>query len=191
MAEKLPFEDGASIKRSLLFCGLNYQFWKVRMKLFVESMNREIWDAIVNGHFVPKFEKNNIFIEKPWSQWTESESKRAQYDCIAKSIITSTLNSDEFFRISQCASAKEMCNILEDTHEGTTDMKRARKHALIQEYKMLWMLKAETISDVQKRFTHIVNHLISLDKIFEREELNIKILKCLDRSWQPKVTAIF
>jgi len=36
-----------------------------------------------------------------------------------------------------------------------------------------------------------VNHLISLGKIFEREELNIKILKCLDRSWQPKVTIIF
>jgi len=35
-----------------------------------------------------------------------------------------------------------------------------------------------------------VNHLISLGKIIEREELNIKILKCLDRSWQPKVTAI-
>jgi len=29
-----------------------------------------------------------------------------------------------------------------------------------------------------------------LGKIFEKEELNIKILKCLDRSWQPKVTTI-
>jgi len=35
-----------------------------------------------------------------------------------------------------------------------------------------------------------VNHLISLGKIFERDELNIKILKSLDRSWQPKVSAI-
>jgi len=52
------------------------------------------------------------------------------------------------------------------------------------------MLERETIVDVQKRFTHIVNHLISLGKIFEREELNIKILKCLDRSWYPKVTTI-
>jgi len=31
---------------------------------------------------------------------------------------------------------------------------------------------------------------MSLGKMFEKEELNIKILKCLDRSWQPKVTAI-
>jgi len=69
-------------------------------------------------------------------------------------------------------------------------MKRARKHALIQEYEMFRMLKGENISDVQKRFTHIVNHLIILGKIFEREELNINILKCLDRSWQPNVTTI-
>jgi len=105
-------------------------------------------------------------------------------------IITSTLNSDEFFRISQCASAKEMWDTLEVTHEGTNDVKKARKHTLIQKYEMFRMLKGESIAEVQKRFTHIVNHLMSLGKIFDKKELNIKILKCLDRSWQPKVTAI-
>ena len=43
---------------------------------------------------------------------------------------------------------------------------------------------------MQKRFTHIVNHLTGLGKVFDKEELNIKVQKCLDRSWQPKVTAI-
>ena len=52
------------------------------------------------------------------------------------------------------------------------------------------MQKGETICDVQKRFSHIVNHLMSLGKNFDKEELNIKILKCLDRTWQPKVTSI-
>jgi len=42
---------------------------------------------------------------------------------------------------------------------------------------------------VHKRFTHIVNHLLALGKTFD-EELNIKILKSLNRTWQPKVTAI-
>jgi len=36
----------------------------------------------------------------------------------------------------------------------------------------------------------LLNHLIGLGKQFDKEELNIKILKCLYRSWQPKVTAI-
>jgi len=31
---------------------------------------------------------------------------------------------------------------------------------------------------------------MGLGKEFDKEELNIKMLKCLDRSWQPKVTAI-
>jgi len=42
-------------------------------------------------------------IEKPWSQWTDAENKKAKFDCIAKNIITFALNSDEFFRISQRA----------------------------------------------------------------------------------------
>ena len=77
MAEKFPFGEGASINRPALFCGLNYQLWNVRMKIFVESINRGIWDGIVNGPFAPKIENDDVFIEKPWSQWTESETKKA------------------------------------------------------------------------------------------------------------------
>jgi len=83
-----------------------------------------------------------------------------------------------------------MWDTLEVTHEGTNEVKKARKHTLIREYEMFRMLNGETIAEVQKRFTHIINHLMSLDKTFEEEELNIKILKCLDRAWKPKVTAM-
>ena len=100
------------------------------------------------------------------------------------------MSSDEFFGVSECKSAKEMWDILEVTHEGTNNVKRARKHAFIQKYEMFRMQKGETISQVQKRFSHIFNHLMSLGKTFEKEELNIKILKYLDRTWQPKVIAI-
>jgi len=52
------------------------------------------------------------------------------------------------------------------------------------------MKQGESITEVRKSFTHNFNHLIGLDKEFDKDELNIKVLKCLDRSWQPKVTAI-
>jgi len=100
------------------------------------------------------------------------------------------LSCDEFLRVSQFSSTKEMWDILEVTHEGTNDVKQAGKHALIQKYELFRMKKGETICDVQKRFSHIVNHLMSLGKTFDKEELNIKILKCLDRTRQLKVTAI-
>ncbi|BAT74608.1 hypothetical protein VIGAN_01231100 [Vigna angularis var. angularis] len=53
------------------------------------------------------------------------------------------------------------------------------------------MNTGETIYEVHKRFTHIVNHLMALGKVFDKEEINIKILKSLNRRWQPKVTTIY
>jgi len=97
---------------------------------------------------------------------------------------------DEFYRVFVCESAKEMWDVLEVTHEGTDEVKRARKNTLIQEYEMFRMKTEKSICDVQKRFTHIVNHLLALGKTFDKEELNIKILKSLNRTWQHKVTAI-
>jgi len=38
------------------------------MKIFVKSIDRGIWDAIVNDPFVPKIEKDDVFIEKSWSE---------------------------------------------------------------------------------------------------------------------------
>ena len=52
------------------------------------------------------------------------------------------------------------------------------------------MKNGETILELQTRFTHIVNHLLGLGKTFEDEELNIKILNCLTRTWEPKITTI-
>ena len=57
-----------------------------------------------------------------------------------------------------------MWEILEMIHEGTNDVKRARKHSLIQEYEFFNMQPKESITDVQKRFTPIVNHLTVLER---------------------------
>ena len=187
---KIPFAKGASINIPSMFGGVNYALWKIRMKIFMESINMGIWYAVVNGPFVHMQVVKEKNVKKPWSKWSESERKKAQYDSLAKNIITSALNMDEFFRVSQCNSAKEMWEVLEVTHEGTNDVKRAREHSLIQEYELFRMQSEESIADVQKQFTHIVNHLTRLGKVFDKEELNIKVLKCLDRNWQPKVTTI-
>jgi len=160
------------------------------MKIFLESVDKGVWDAVVNGPFKPIKIVDGETLPKEFSQWTPDENKRAHYDVRAKNIISSALTLDEFYRVFVCESTKEMWDVLEVTHEGTNEVKRARKNTLIQEYEMFRMKAGENICDVQKRFTHIVNHLLALGKTFDKEELNIKILKSLNRTWQPKVTAI-
>jgi len=184
------FAEWASINRPPLFAGENYPFWKMRMIIFLELVDKGVWDAVVNGPFQPIKVVEGKIVLKEFSQWTLDENKRTRYDVRAKNIISSTLTLDEFYRVSVCESTKEMWDVLEVTHEGTDEVKRARKNTLIQEYEMFRMKAGESICDVQKIFTHIVNHLLTLGKIFDKEELNIKILKSLNRTWQPKVTAI-
>ncbi|XP_068504362.1 uncharacterized protein [Phaseolus vulgaris] len=140
---------------SPLFCGVNYQFWKVRMKIFIHSTDKGIWESIENGPFVPQVKKDDVLVDKPSSEWTGAKSKKVKFDWIAKNIITYALSYNEFFRVSQCSSTKEMWDILEVTHEGTTDVKRARNHALIQEYELFRMQKGESICVVQKRFSQL------------------------------------
>nr|KYP50637.1 hypothetical protein KK1_027574 [Cajanus cajan]KYP50644.1 hypothetical protein KK1_027581 [Cajanus cajan] len=55
---------------------------------------------------------------------------------------------------------------------------------------MFRMKQGETIMDMKKRFTHIINHLKGLGKIFDEEEVNVKVLKSLNRRWQPTMTTI-
>lgn len=107
-----------------------------------------------------------------------------------KKFLASGVGMDEVLRISNCKTAKEICDTLETTHKGTGEVNHSRINTLTQEYEMFRMLPREKIIDMQKRFTHLTNHLASLEKTLTNNELNLKILISLTRAWQPKVTAI-
>jgi len=87
------------------FSGVNYQFWKVRINFFMKSIDRGIWNAIMNGLYIPM---TVVHVEKSYDELTDAENKKVQYNCVAKNIITFALNLDVFFKVSQYNSAKEM-----------------------------------------------------------------------------------
>ena len=63
---KLPFAEGASIHWPPMFSGVNYQFWKVRMNIFIEFIDRGIWNAIVNDPYIPVSIVNGESAVKPY-----------------------------------------------------------------------------------------------------------------------------
>ena len=146
------------------------------MQIFIEAIDLNIWEAIEQGPYVPSIIAGSATIEKPRADWTEEERRLVQYNLKAKNIITSALGIDEYFRVSNCKSAKDMWDTLQVTHEGTTDVKRSRINTLTHEYELFRMNANESIQGMQKRFTHIVNHLASLGKIFPNEDLINKVL---------------
>lgn len=52
------------------------------------------------------------------------------------------------------------------------------------------MEPGEKIVSLQKRFTHITNHLAALGRTYTNDELNLRVLRSLTREWQPDVTVI-
>jgi len=73
---KLSFAEGASINRPPMFSGVNYQFWKVRMKNFIESIDRGIWNTIVNGPYISMSVVNGVPINKSYDELTDAENKK-------------------------------------------------------------------------------------------------------------------
>jgi len=45
------FVEEASIIIPPSFTGKNYPFWKIRIKIFLEPVDKGVWDAVVNGTF--------------------------------------------------------------------------------------------------------------------------------------------
>ena len=76
---KLPFAEGASINRPPMFSGVNYQLWNVRMKIFIESIDG-IWNAIVNGPFIPMHVVDGVSTAKCFDELTDLKNKKMQYD---------------------------------------------------------------------------------------------------------------
>jgi len=60
-----------------MFSRVNYQFWKVRMRIFIESINRDIWNAIVNGPFIPMTIGGGATVEKSFDELIDVEKKES------------------------------------------------------------------------------------------------------------------
>ena len=78
------------------------------MQIFIEVIDLNIQDAIEVGPYIPTLVAGNTTIEKPREEWSEEEKRLVQYNLKAKNIITSALGIDEYFRVSNCKSSKDM-----------------------------------------------------------------------------------
>jgi hypothetical protein len=83
-----------------------------------------------------------------------------------------------------------MWDSLQITHEGLNYVKLARINTLTQELDLFHMEDGETIADMQTIFSHLINRLNALGTKTPNDVATNKILRCLNRDWLPKVTAI-
>ena len=175
------FQEGFSIFRPPLFNGLDYTYWKTRMRVFLISMNLDLWNIVENGFQLPS---------KPMNEWSDLEKKYFSLNAKAMNALFCALDKNEFNRISMCETAFDIWRTLEITHEGTSRVKDSKVNILLHDFELFRMQPSETIGDMYTRFTDVVNNLRVLGKSFSNFDLVSKILRSLPKRWDPKITAI-
>ena len=65
------------------------------------------------------------------------------------------MDKNEYNRICQCKSAKEIWRLLEITHEGTNQVKESKINLLVHNYELFSMKENETIVEMITRFIDI------------------------------------
>ena len=98
----------------------------------------------------------------------------------AISMIQSALSQMEYFCICNLSTAREIWQALEIAHVNT----------LMTEYDLLRMTSGESIAEFELKFTHLINQLSSLGKVYDQNSQVRKILNILTKDWEEKVMAI-
>ena len=91
-------DKGQSLIIPPLFDGTNYVYWKVRMKVFLQSLDEKVWLAIEIGWTKPK--------EAP-ADWDEAKIKETNFSSRALNALFSAVTNEEFKKISSTETAKE------------------------------------------------------------------------------------
>ena len=103
-------DRGQSLIIPPLFDGTNYAYWKVRMRVFLQSFDENVWQAVEIGWTKPK--------EAP-AYWDEAKIKAANFISRALNALFSAVTNEEFKKISSIETAKEAWTILQTTYKGT------------------------------------------------------------------------
>jgi len=88
---------------------------------------------IKNGPLVPKNteEDGTIIIKKP-EAFDSKDYKMMEKNAKAKKLLYFVLDPDEYTRISECESAKDIWVALQMAHEGTNQVKQWRIELLME-----------------------------------------------------------
>jgi len=161
------------------------------MENYIQAEDYELWMLIKSGPLIPtKMIEDGSKVHKKPKEFNADDFKMMEKNAKAKKLLYFGLGPDEYTRISECESAKDIWDAVQVAHEGINQVKQSRIELLMRKYELFDMGDRETVMDMYTRFTHITNELKSLGKSFTIEELVRKILRILPHPWEAKVMAI-
>ena len=146
-------DQSKSLNAPSYFDGSNYAFWKVRMRAFLCSIDKAVWDAIEIGWTKPEVAK---------STWDKAALATSNANSKALNAIFCGVSSDKFHRISYIIIAKEAWQILETIYEGTKKVKDTRLQMLTTRFEELRISEDESFDSFYSKLNEVVINKFNL-----------------------------
>ena len=164
-----------------LFDGTNYAYWKVRMRVFLQSLDEKVWQAVKIGQTKPT--------EAP-ADWDDVKIKAENFNRRALNALFSVVTNEEFKKISSTETAKEVWTILQTTYEGTKAVKDSKLQRLTISFEEIKMEKDESFNEFYTKLKDIVNSAFNLGKTIPKPKIVRNVLRSLPERFHAKITAI-
>ena len=98
-------------------------------------------------------------VPKEPQEHSAEDLKMMEKNAKAKKLLYFDLGPDEYTRICECESTKEIWDALQVAHEGTNQVKQSRIELLMRKYELFEIGDKEIVMEMYTRFTHITNEL--------------------------------
>ena len=174
-------DRGKSLIIPPLFDGINYAYWKVCMRAFLQSLDEKVWQAIEIGWTKPK--------ETP-ADWDDAKIKATNFNRTALNTLFSAVTNEEFKKISSTETAKEAWTIFQTTYEGTKAVKDLKLQRLTTSFEEIKMKEDESFDEFYAKLKDIVNSVFNLGETNSEPKIVRKVLKSLPERFHAKITAI-
>jgi hypothetical protein len=135
------------IGKSPYFDGTSYNQWKHCMKNYLYSISPEVWQVVCDGVEFPDED------EQP----TSDELQKIHRNTQAISILTSSINKEEFNRVDGLDVAKDVWTTPRIAHEGSKPMRKAKVEMPEGELNRFIMCDDVTPHEMFNRLKKLVN----------------------------------
>jgi len=102
--------------------------------------------------------------------WSDITTEEFEVNAKAHYALLQALNDNDIVRVIHCKSTNEIWRHLVVTHEGISQVKRAKINRLCSQYENFTMHKNNTIDNMITRFTKISNGLASLGDVIDNDQ---------------------
>ena len=174
-------DHGQSLLIPALFYGTNYAYWKVRMKVFLQALGEQVWQAIEIGQIKSK---------EALMDQDDATIIAANFNSRALNALFCGVTNEKFKKISSTKVAKEAWTTLNTTYEGTKAVKTVKFQRLTSSFEEIRMEEDKTFDEFYAKLKDIVNFAFNLRESIAELKIVRKLLRSLPGRFHAKITTI-